>query len=296
MADRTPPSAVPLQSSKPGVSLLIYGHLGIGKTVFGSGPGGASLTISTEKDEGISAKKAGGTGEIVVCRSLDEFLSAKEAWEDGYYGNPEWTSFDAWTSMQERMKTAVLEREFGKDPTRKRDVMQIQDHLEYQNMTKRIISELCDSPRNVLFTAHDQMITSEEGEDEVIPLLDGKDGGIAKICASMVTSIGYMRLIQKSTGDTEKDVEDIRRIYWQPRPPYMAKDWTGSLGRWTDNATLEEISDKIFSGGPAKKPAARKAPAKAAVRDLDVGTAEEAVRVAQEPLSAAQRRAQRSRR
>jgi hypothetical protein len=262
--------------------------MGIGKTVLGAGPGGSELTISTEKDEGISAKNAGGTGDIVICRSWEAFEDAKAAWEDGYYGNPKWTTFDCWTSMQERIKTHVLEREYGKDPTRKRDVMQIQDHLEYQNITKRIISELCDSPRNILFTAHDQKLSTDEGEDEFLPLLDGKDGGIAKICASMVTSIGYMRLIQKSTGDDQKDVQDIRRIYWQPRPPYAAKDWTGKLGRWTDDLTLEQISDKIFSG-QVDAPRARKAPPKASA-------AVDAVKIAQEPLSAAERRAQRTRR
>lgn len=265
MAPRKPPSAVSLEDARPSVSVLVYGHPGVGKTVWGGGPGGADLIISTEKDEGISAKTQGGRGKIIVCRDFEQFLAAKEAWESGYYGNPEWTLFDSWGSIQEKMIKWILEREFGKDAKRKLDVMQIQDHLEYQNMTKRIIGELCDSPRNVVFTAHSMKVSSDEGEEQWLPMLQGKDGGIATICAGMVTVAGYLRVIQPPGEKDNLEADVTRRIYWQARPPYFAKDWTGRLPRYTDNASLSQIAARIngndrsaMDSSPTSKPGVSK--------------------------------------
>lgn len=239
-----PPPAVPLEESNPSINIVIHGYPGVGKTVFGGGRGGADLIISCEKDGGVSARNNGGKGKIVRCKNWEQFLAAKAAWEDGYYGDPEWTLFDSWSSIQNHLADSILAREFGLQARgRKRDVPQLQDHQEIQNATKRIIGEICDAPRNVIFTAHTMSQVAQDGEDQMMPMLVGKDGAIAAFCCGLVTCIGYLRLINpKEDQDDEAVTKVTRRIYWQPRPPYVAKDWTGRLGRFTDNKTLADIS------------------------------------------------------
>lgn len=273
---RKAPTAVALDAHIPSINMLVYGNSGVGKTVFGGGRGGADLVISCEKDQGVSARRQGGRGKIVVCRDYEDFMAAVEKWESGGYGDPEWTHFDSLTSIQFKLIDSILKREYGKQPERKRDVLQLQDHLEYQNATKRLIGELCDVPRNIIFTAQDMAGETEEGDEYILPYLDGKKGGISNFVCGLMTSIGYMKVIPR------KDESLVRRIYWQPRPPYFAKDWTDALGKYTDDLTLAEIWKKIQASGPVgprprsatarsgptprKAPAARPAPALSAAQ------------------------------
>jgi hypothetical protein len=242
----------------PSINMLVFGDSGIGKTVFGGGAGGADLIISTEKDKGVSARRHGGKGKIIVCPTYEEFLAAKQAWEDGVYGDPEWTMFDSLTSIQEKLIQWILEREFGKaggaEGSRKLDVLQIQDHLEYQNATRRLVSELCDTPRNVLFTAQSMNVETDGGDERVLPFLDGKKGGVSNYVCGMMTCVGYMKLINvPATTAAGKETEIAhRRIYWQPKPPYFAKDWTDSLGRYTTDVTLAQAAQKITDSNTEK--------------------------------------------
>lgn len=235
------PTAVALDEQLPSVNMLLYGNSGIGKTVFGLGRGGAQLTISCEKDRGMSAKRQGGTGKYIYCANYDEFVAAVDAWEDGANGDPEWTVFDSLTSIQAKMIDWILEREFGKSPeARKRDVLQIQDHLEYQNATRRLVSRLCDVPRNCLFTAQSMNVETDGGDESVLPFLDGKKGGVANYACGMMTVVGYMKVMNVKDSD-----RIVRRTYWQPHPPYFAKDWTDSLGLFTDDLTLTQVWNRI---------------------------------------------------
>jgi hypothetical protein len=245
MPARKAPTPVALDETPVSVNMLVYGKSGIGKTVFGAGAGGADLVISCEKDKGASARRLGGKGKIIVCPDFETFLAAKQAWEDGEYGDPEWTLFDSLTSIQSKAIDWILSREFGKaaQGTRKLDVLQIQDHLEYQNLTRRLIGELCDNPRNVIMTAQDMNVDTDGGDESVLPALEGGKGKISNFVCGMMTCVGYMKIIEHGT-ENEKGTE-VRRIYWQPRPPYFAKDWTDSLGKFTDNRTLAQISARI---------------------------------------------------
>lgn len=252
---RKAPSAVALDEHMPSINMLVYGKSGVGKTVLGAGRDGSQLTISCEKDKGMSARRQGGTGKIVVCRNYIDFVAAVEKWEDGGYGNPTWTTFDSLTSIQAKLIDSILEREFRAHPeTRKRDVLQIQDHLEYQNATRRLVSELCDVPRNSLFLAQDMNIETDGGDESVLPFIDGKKGGVANFVCGLMTSVGYMKMLRRK-GTSEK----IRRTLWQPAPPYFAKDWTDSLGDYTDDLTLTQIWQQIQKGDSDSKPRTRPA-------------------------------------
>lgn len=249
-ARRKAPTAVALDEEIPSINMLLYGKSGVGKTVFAAGRAGAQLTISCEKDKGMSAKRQGGTGKYIRCADYEDFLAAIEAWEAGRYGNPEWTAFESLTSIQAKMIDWILEREFGKQPeTRKRDVLQIQDHLEYQNATRRLLSELCDVPRNKIFTAQDMNVETDGGDESVLPFLDGKKGGVANYACGMMTCVGYMKILHPKGSENV-----VRRTYWQPRPPYFAKDWTDSLGAFTDDLTLDDVWKRIKATDVDKPP------------------------------------------
>lgn len=260
MAARKAPTPVALDDAPMSVNMLVYGKSGIGKTVLGAGRGGADLIISCEKDRGVSAKRQGGKGKIIWCQDFDQFMDAKKKWEDGEYGDPEWTLFDSLTSIQDKAIQWILAREYrkagGEEGARKLDVLQLQDHLEYQNLTRRLMSELCDTPRNAIFTAQEMNVETDGGEESVLPLLEGGKGKISNFTCGMMTCVGYMKVIERPVSEGSDETKTIRRIYWQPKPPYFGKDWTDSLGKFTDNKTLTQLWKQIQGSGTSSIDAA----------------------------------------
>ena len=226
------PPMVELDEADTNLNVLLHSDSGTGKTVFG---GGAGLIISTEKGGAISARRAGSKAKLRHCKKWEEFVAVKAWWEAEGHTQFEWTTFDSLTSMQEMMLRWILEKAHSHNSNRDLDVPDQNSHQKWQNYFKRTVGELCDIPANTLFTAQSMNIETEEGAERVMPMIMGQKGAISQYTCGLMTCIGYMRVVNTKG-------KEIRRIYWQSRPPYYAKDWLDALGRYTDDKGLTELS------------------------------------------------------
>lgn len=255
-----PASIISLEDEDDHVNLLVYGKSGAGKTVF-AGSAANVLFIAPEDDGTLSAKRAGSKAKKWPVKHWRDLQTAYE-W---LYDNPDhgfdWIVIDSATEMQQMLLRYILENAVAENSQRDPDIPAIQDHQKWQNMFKRFVKAFNALPVNVLWTALVRNETNEEGEEFLIPDIQGKGYQLAQSFASYMTSYGYLSVITKNVkvrpkkdGD-EPEIKKIkvRRITWEDTGPVTGKDRTRRLAPHTDGKTLEQIEHMIFDGGPVTK-------------------------------------------
>lgn len=199
------------------INFLVYGDSGTGKTPFcGMAPN--AVFLSTEKGT-ISAKRFGSKAKLIRATSWEKLEAAIDYLE----GNPDgfdWVILDSLTKMQVLLMRFLLRNnvEEGKKNA-DIDVPQIQDHQKWQNMFKRFVDRLIDLDVNTIFIATSMHKEDAEGEDLVLPDVQGKDYAIAQyVCAQMDGVYCLKVTSDKNTG------EPVWNLLTKTKPPYFAKD------------------------------------------------------------------------
>ncbi len=244
---RTTPSAVPpvidMEEFDESINLLVYAESGIGKTVFGAmGPKG-TLILRIEKGT-LSAKRMGSTAKVIKLNTWKEIEATQRWLRDGAYKDYSWLVFDSLHVMQEKMWRGIMDKVVEGNSTRDMDIPAQPDHLKMQMMIRRFMTLFCDLPINCLFLAQPMNIETADGEEMVLPMIDGKKGALARYTIGLMTSFGRMHIIEHP-----KTGRQIRRITWEPDGPYVGKDRTGALAPHTDDKTLAEIATMIERSG-----------------------------------------------
>jgi hypothetical protein len=234
-------------------NLLVYGESGVGKTVFGASGGPDTLVVRIEKGT-RSALVLGSKAKLTPVYSWSEIEEVQKWLRNGAYRDYKWVILDSVHVMQEMMWRHIMDKVVQGNRSRDPDIPAQPDHLKMQLMIRRFMTLFCDLPVNCLFLAQPMNIETADGEEMVLPLIDGKKGGLARYTVGLMTSFGRMHMVETKSG------REVRRITWQPDGPYTGKDRTGALAPHTDNKTLAEISDLIDTGGTKKiaRPTARR--------------------------------------
>lgn len=264
MAVRKPPSIIKLDEFDESINMLVYGDSGVGKTVF-AGSAERVLFLGTENGT-IAAKRQGSTAEVWPIKNWEDVRVAYNFLFEGGCELYDWIIMDSVEEMQNLALRWILDNAVAENSTRDLDIPAIQDHQKWQNMFKRFIRMFCDLPVNVLFTATTLRDENEEGEQIILPNLQGKGYGIASWTCAQMHVVGYLRVIRRGKGE---DKETFRRIQTQTIPPYFGKDRYNCLGKyndkggcvqpWLDNVTLAEVTRMISNSGEnaMPKPTAR---------------------------------------
>ena len=223
-------------------NILVYGDSGAGKTVLG-GTCPDALFLSTEQGT-ISAKRQGSKARVWRIEKWEDLEAAYKWLRDNPNHPFKWIVLDSVTKMQEQLKRHVLDRRVERRGDTDPDIPEIADHQKFQNMFKRFMTAFVELPTNVLFTATTMRKEDEEGDDIVLPNIDGKGYGIANYaCAEMDVVAYYGMAKDKSTKRT------VRRLLCQHTPPYFAKDRFDVLGNWIDDPNMPDIIKLIESSG-----------------------------------------------
>jgi phage nucleotide-binding protein len=232
------------------LNILIYGDSGVGKTVL-AGTAPDALFLSTEKGT-VSAKRQGSKAKVWRIKEWSDLEEAFVYLRDEEHGF-KWVILDSVTKMQQQLIRDTLDKRVEKRGDSDPDIPEIADHQKFQNKFKRFITAFIELPVNVVFTATAMRKEDEEGEDLVLPNIDGKGYAIANYaCAEMDIVAYYAVRVDKTTKRT------VRRLLCQSTPPYFAKDRYDALGKVVDDPTMPKIIEMIEGSGAEEKTGAAK--------------------------------------
>jgi hypothetical protein len=228
-----------LSTFKESINILLYGPSGHGKTVLAGGAPN-SVFVSTEKGA-VAAKVAGSQAKLIRTPTWEHVVAAKKYCDENYdEGN--WVIWDSVTKMQVLMIRWIL-RQINKDnSSRDLDIPAIQDHQKWQNYFKRFVDSIIDAPYNSILICTEMYKADQDGDDIVLPAIEGKDYAICNYVRAQTDVNLYYQVTTNRAGET------VRRALAQPHPPFVApKDRYQALGRWFDvkEGDYEAMADII---------------------------------------------------
>lgn len=254
-----------LEAFNESINILVYGDSGVGKTVL-AGTAPKSLFLSTETGT-ISAKRQKSKSKVWRIKSwqdLEEAYKYLAADDHGF----EWVNLDSVTKMQQQLIRDTLDKRVEKRGDSDPDIPEIADHQKFQNKFKRFMTAFIELPVNTLFTATAMRKEDEEGDDLVLPSIEGKGYGIANYACAEMDVVAYLGITRdKATKQT------VRRLLCQPTPPYFAKDRYDCLGKYIDNPTMPMILDMIMGSAPGAEEEGEAKPAAKASKKAKVTSA-----------------------
>lgn len=245
------PNIQKLSETKPFWNVLVYADSGTGKTVF-AGSDLKVLFIAPEDDGLMSAQRMGSSADKITVEKWEDIKQAYDYFSENpeELSNYNVLSIDSLTEMQFLAKDYVLrmsadeKRRKGQDP----DKLQLQDYGTLHEIVEQMVRGFNDLPVNVLWTATSKKVEDADGNEFLVPELQGKkEYGISMKMVALMTSYGYMRVEVKETLDPTEDdpnrIKAVKRrvIYFEDTGTIRGKDRTVALAPFTVNMTLQQM-------------------------------------------------------
>lgn len=229
------PEIEDIENFHESMNFLIYGDSGHGKTTFCSQLPNV-LLVASEQGAG-SARRAGVKCKIWVVRSFAEMEKVYDYFRTADHPF-EWALVDSLTDLQLKLTREIVKKRFKEKPRSDPHAPELQEYFRRQLMLQEMVTDWNDLPVNVCWTAQSMRKTDAEGEDIVIPLIEGKEFQISSwVCAS-VDLLGHLAV--KANG--EGKFEHVLTV--QPSPPIWAKN-RYDLPRSIRNPDIRAILKRI---------------------------------------------------
>lgn len=269
MSVKLPPEIEDLSDFTESINILCHGDTGSGKTVVWSRL--PNVLILAVEEGAVAAKrwekdhpraKSLGIIKVVKVKSWDLLVEMYEWLRDNEGEHPfEWVIIDSVTAAQTRCLRAIMDKVVADNPKRDQDIPAIQDHFKWQLMMKRMVTDFNELPVNVVWLARSMNKEDPEGEDIVVPLIEGKDYQISAWVSGEVHLLCYLKKVRKGKGENAKMV---RKLYTNEHAMYWCKDRYNVLPYVITNPDANKIVQMIIESGAApevssKKPSAKKA-------------------------------------
>lgn len=223
-----PRAIIDLEEYTESINALVYGPSNAGKTTL-AGQLPNNLILATEQGT-VSAARSSTKAKNVKVWEIKKWSDLEEAFvylrdEDHPF---EWVTIDSLTNMQQMMLREILGVANEKRPTGTDiDIPQIQDYQKWQNMFKRFVTDFNGLPINVLWTAQTMELEDSDGEEIVLPFIQGKKGEISRwVCAQMHLVMHYSKKKRKKEDDAV-----VRRLLFEEHKGNFAKDRYGIFPR-----------------------------------------------------------------
>jgi AAA domain len=251
---------VALADDAPSINLLVYGDSGAGKTVL-AGSDRRVLFLAPEDSGTLSALRMGSKADKWPIRKWEDLIEVYEYCynieENGETLPYDWLAIDSITEMQYLARQYILQRTF-QDKTNKgqdTEVPQIQDWQREYIILEKMVRAFNDLKVNTIYTALSRKETNADGEEFLVPDIQGKGYGLSMKLVALMTSYGYLKVevIEKDVPDPtsenpeQKKVVRVRQrtVYWSDTGSIKGKDRTQALAPSTTGLSLQKIRQKI---------------------------------------------------
>jgi hypothetical protein len=246
------------------INWLLYGHSGAGKTVIAGKLPGKVLILANEQGT-ISAKRQGSKAKVWLIRRWEDLVQAYE-WLANNDHPFDWVVIDTVTEMQYKCIRWIMRMVVAANPQRDEHIPAQGDHFKWQLAMKQMITDFNELPVNILWTAQEMVREDPEGEDIILPLIEGKDYQISAWACAQMDVVSHLALKKVKRKVNNEVVTGFKRVLTcNESPPIFAKDRYNVLGRTVDNPDIVELVQRIKdteTGRPsaaAKKTASRPA-------------------------------------
>lgn len=214
-------------ATKPSLNMLCYGQPGVGKTSFGASGMGKTILIDAESGSNLLALREINV-DIVSLKSWDE-MKEVYAWvkEKGY----ETVVLDPLGELLDKLLSSLKKDGYA---SAKGDSLTLQGWGVAKERFREMIRAFRDLKINTILVAH-----SAESKDEDAVLVRPKlQAHLDEDVCAMMDIVGYLKV-----GKVKE--ETVRRMYFSPTDKFYAKDRSGQLPEYLDNASFKDIMERI---------------------------------------------------
>ncbi len=256
-----PPDIEDLEDFTESINILCHADTGGGKTVMWSRL--PNVLILAVEEGAVAAKrwerdhprpKSLGIIKVVKVRSWAKLVEMYEWLRDNDHPF-DWIIIDSITAAQTRCLRGIMEAVVKANKTRDPDVPAIQDHFKWQLLMKRMVTDFNELPVNVVWLARSMNKEDPDGEDIVVPLIEGKDYQISAWVCGEMHLVCYLKKTQ-----SKKGTKMVRKLYTNEHAMYWCKDRYNVLPHVMTNPDANKIAQTIIDSG--HKPEVGQAPAR----------------------------------
>lgn len=255
MVTKMPPQIIDLEDFTESINVLCHADTGAGKTVLWAAL--PDILILAIEEGTVSAKrmlppvKAGHKRKVWKIHNWSELAEAYE-WIADNPGVFKWIMLDSITKAQYMCIQHIMRMVVLANPSRDPLVPAIGDHFKWQLSMKQLVTDFNELPENMVWLARSMVKDDPDGNEIVVPLIEGKDYGMsAWICGEMHL-LCYLRKERKGRGDAAKMV---RKLYTNEHAMYWCKDRYDALPHVIENPDANKIIRMIEVSSAPKKTA-----------------------------------------
>lgn len=251
--DRTtidlPDEIVDLSDYTESINILCHGDTGSGKTrLWAALP---NVLILAVEDGQVSVNRSlppvgkGQLRKVWRCKTWMDLVAAYE-WVRDNPGVFDWVLVDSITKAQFLCIKHIMEVVVKANPQRDPHIPAQGDHFKWQLWIKEFVSDFNDLPENIVWLARSMIKEDADGEEIVVPAIEGKDYGISAWVAGEMQLYCYLRKTAKGKG-AEKTMERV--LYTNDHPQYWCKDRYDVLPHVIKNPDANKIIKVILESG-----------------------------------------------
>lgn len=253
-----PPTIIDIEDFEEKKNILCHGDTGAGKNrLWGHLP---NLLIIAVEEGTISIKKAGIKGaKVIRCHEWPDIVGAFEHVRDnpGLY---EWVMFDSITKAQALCIKWIMKMVVLANPERDPHIPAQGDHFKWQLSVKDLVMDFNELPVNMVWLARSMVKENPDGDDIIVPSIEGKDYGISAWVCGEMHLLCYLKKEREGTGKSSKIV---RKLYTNEHEKYWCKDWYDCLPHVikfeSEAGVAKKIIDLIDASGNSPAAGRKKA-------------------------------------
>lgn len=253
---KLPPMIEDLEDFKEPINILCHGDTGSGKNrLWMRLP---KILVLAVEAGAVSGKQAGIKGvKVWRCRTWPDIVEAYEWLRD----NPDvfdWVMIDSITKAQSVCIKHIMEMVVKANSTRDPHIPAKGDHFKWQLSIKEMVTDFNDLPQNTIWLARSMVKENPDGDEIIVPSIEGKDYGISAWVCGEMSLLCYLKKARKGKGEESKVV---RKLYTNEHTTYWCKDWYDVLPKvitFTDERGVAEkiVSTIVESGATPQREAA----------------------------------------